>query len=567
MSIPMPDPCPEWADILNATHPDDLVPSQRAALDAHLATCAACAAARADYLRLDEYIQRLPTSRPLPAFPPQLLEAGVAQRRGPRGASLSNQNSAPNLVPQPKGNSAMSPARIRGVAAFVSLAVVVVLFVVLFRGFTTGRSANGTRPSSGWTPVASSAATPPPVTGRWATLPGLTNESVVPVIAPSNPSVVYEDLTTDSAPAQITLRRSDDDGATWHTLPLPIRVPSAVDNSSLAVSPLDASTVFLTLSLPQSEDPQLCQTAQPSINGQNTLAVLSGSVHCSIQYYSTDSGQHWSQIHLPIQGAIGAGIYPEFLTSSSANFFHVQGQRLYSSLGGANFNGVSLFSTNDTRIVSSSDGGKTWQLVDADLAASGQNICDYMPTPTGATLFAITQVGQYCYSDTSSPAYLWRSDDAGAHWTQVSLLPYLAYNLTLVERDGNATPLIYVRMPITAQYETVDTSSLPPALEVSADGGKTWQAAPTRGLPQGAARNFGPLGVLGDGSILKAFTAPDQTLTFYAWKAGETAWQQIVQHVTPTVAYVLALQNDENASLWLVSQNGGAYSVQRYDFT
>ena len=565
MSIPMPDPCPEWADILNATHPDDLVPSQRAALDAHLATCAACAAGRADYQRLDEYIQRLPTSRPLPAFPQQLLAAGVAQRRGPRGASLGNQNSAPNLVPQPKGNRAMSPARIRGVAAFVSLAVVVVLFVVVFRGFTTGRSANGTRTSSGSTPTVTttSAATPPLVTGQWVALPGLTNESVVPVIAPSNPVVVYEDLTTDTAPAQITLRRSDDDGATWHTLPLPIRVPSAVDNSSLAVSPLDASTVFLTLSLPESEDPQLCQTAQPSINGQSTL---SGSVHCSIQYYSSDSGQHWSQIHLPIQGAIGAGIYPEFLTSSSANFFHVQGQRLYSSLGGANFNGVSLFSTNDTRIVSSTDGGKTWQLVDADLAASGQNICDYMPTPTGSTLFAITQVGQYCYSDTSSPAYLWRSDDAGAHWTQVSLLPYLAYNLTLVERAGNATPLIYVRMPITAQYETVDTSSPPPALEVSTDGGKTWQAAPTRGLPQGTARNFGPLGVLGDGSILKAFTAPDQTLTFYAWKAGETAWQQIVQHVTSTVAYVLALQNDENASLWLVSQSGGAYSVQRYDF-
>jgi hypothetical protein len=565
MSIPMPDPCPEWANLLNATHPDDLLPSQQTALDAHLATCAACAAARADYARLDAYIQRLPTSRPLPAFPPKLLAQNVAQRSGPRNSSLSNQQNASHLVPQQKAAPALSPARVRGVAAFVTLAVIVVLFVVAFRGFTIGRSVSGQRPLSGSTPTstATSNTTAPPPPGQWTSLPGLTAESGLPVIAPSNPSVVYEDLATERAPAKITLRRSDDDGATWHNLPLPIQVPAAVDNSSLAVSPLDASIVFLTISAPQSDAPQLCQTAQPAISGQSTL---SGSVHCSRQYYSTDSGQHWSLTGLPMQGAIGAATYPEFQSSHSLNFFHTQGQRLYSALGGANFNGVSLFSTSSIRIVSSVDGGKTWQLVDADLAASGQNICDYMPAQSGSTIFAITQVDQYCYYDTSSPAYLWRSDDAGAHWTQVSLLPYLAYNITLVEQGDGAQPLIYLRMPITAQYETVDTSSPPPALEVSVDGGKTWREAPTRGLPQSSDRNFGPLGVLSDGSVLKAFSAEDQTLMIYAWKNGETAWQQIVQHVTQYVAYVLLLPKAGNNALWLVSENGGAYSVQRYNF-
>jgi anti-sigma factor RsiW len=80
MTTPQPAPHPEWAQLLAITHPDDLSPSQRAALEAHLAICPGCAAARADYLRMDAYIQHLPTSRPLPAFPPQLLVNGAGQR-------------------------------------------------------------------------------------------------------------------------------------------------------------------------------------------------------------------------------------------------------------------------------------------------------------------------------------------------------------------------------------------------------------------------------------------------------------------------------------------------------
>src|SRR5262245_54436164 len=72
MSNVRPSPCPEWKAVLPLTHPADLSPEQRAALEAHLASCSACAAARADYGRLDQAIQRVPTSRPLPAFPAEL---------------------------------------------------------------------------------------------------------------------------------------------------------------------------------------------------------------------------------------------------------------------------------------------------------------------------------------------------------------------------------------------------------------------------------------------------------------------------------------------------------------
>jgi hypothetical protein len=560
MTTPVSGPCPEWAELLTATHPDDLSPAQRAALDTHLATCPACAAVRADYLRLDGYIQRLPTSRPLPAFPPQLLADGASRQPRQRRAGYSSAERAdtPRLIPQSKGYRNMPPGRIRSVVGLVSLALVVALFVVVFRGFTAGHSP-GNKTAA---PITTTFAN-----GQWSAIPGLTNQPALPVIAPSNPNVVYELSYPQSTPTQITLRRSDDAGATWHNLPLPTQPPADVDNSSLAVSPLNASNVFLTFSLPSASHPEECHPTQPSISGQSTLTPLSGSVHCSSQYYSTDGGQHWSLVQLPMQGAIGAPTFPEFSATSSASIFRAQGQRLYSAFGGANLDGVSIYGTGNIRIVSSTDGGKSWQLVDAQLAASGQNICDYMPAPTGNIVYAITQVNPFCYYDSTSPTYLWLSKDAGAHWTQVSQLPNVAINLTLVEQ-GDGAPLIYVRMPVSAQHETEDVSTNPPSLEVSADGGKTWHNAPTRGLPEGTARNFGPLGVLGDGSIVKAFETPDQTLTFYAWKNGETAWQPIIQQVTPNVAYVLVRNDDGKNSLWLVSQvpNSPSYSVQRYDF-
>jgi hypothetical protein len=568
MTTPHAAPHPEWEQLLAITHLDDLSPSQRSALEAHLASCSGCAAVHADYQRMDTYIQHVPTSRPLPAFPPQLLadRAGQRARQGnpPGTAPLSASENRSRLIPQQKGYTSMPTGRIRSVAAVVSVAVLVALFVLLFRGISAG-SHSGSNPTS---PQATNTNNTTPLIGQWQLVPGLANESSLPVLAPSDPRVVYETVASGTTPNQFTLRRSNDDGATWHNLPVPGRVPADVDNTSLAVSPLDASTVFFTYSLPSGEHPEECQPVQAAIAPLTSLKPQSGAAHCSIQYYSTDAGQHWNLLHLPIQGAaLGAFAFPEFQTTSSTDIFRAQGQRLYSATGGPTIAGV-VIGVTGIRIVSSTDGGKSWNIVDADLAASGQHICDYMPTPTGSTLFAITQTGDYCYVDSVSPNSLWRSDDAGAHWTQVSQLPSTADDLTLVERGGSAQPLIYARMPLSAQYETIDISCPPPALEVSADGGKTWHQAPTKGLPTKAAPNYGPLAVLSDGSIVKAFQVADQVhIAFYAWKLGQTSWQPITLAGTPNVAYALIKPSDGKVTIWLVANAGNGYQVQRFDRT
>src|SRR5947208_2005322 len=58
-------PCATWAKELAAAHPDDLSPSERAALEAHIESCPACAAVRSSYREIDARIRALPPIEPL----------------------------------------------------------------------------------------------------------------------------------------------------------------------------------------------------------------------------------------------------------------------------------------------------------------------------------------------------------------------------------------------------------------------------------------------------------------------------------------------------------------------
>ena len=446
----------------------------------------------------------------------------------------------------------------RGIAAIAAVAVVVALFVLLFQNFAGGHhTASPANPPA--TVTATTQVSPTPA-GAWAIPPGLSNEATLPIISPSNPNVVYEAGTAFDGSGAITLRRSDNGGASWQNLPVPSdNLP--VDGMSIGVSPLDASTVILSLTTSLNDHPSLCPASSAALRAQ---VSLSGSPGCSVQYLSTDGGQHWSLIHLPIQGALGAPFFADESFGDNDATFRAQGQRLYSALGKENVDGFAG-GVNGLRLVRSDDGGSTWQLVDAALAASGQNICDYMPTSTGSTVYAITQSGQFCYDTGQDASALWRSDDAGATWTQVQQFPKISGHLTLVNQDTGTDPLIYLRMPATAYNAPQATNNSVSNIQVSADGGKTWKQAPHQGLPDYTSQSYGPLGVLSDGSIVAAFKMPDKSLTLASWKYGSASWRFLAGGVNPSFDYWLVTQNDGTSSIWLVNYLGRNYAVQRFD--
>lgn len=86
MNEPMPTPCPEWEEKLAGVDLDDLSASEREALNLHLLSCTACAAALADYQRMDSLVEQALSSD----LPLELLEDFAASRQHPGHVTIAN---------------------------------------------------------------------------------------------------------------------------------------------------------------------------------------------------------------------------------------------------------------------------------------------------------------------------------------------------------------------------------------------------------------------------------------------------------------------------------------------
>lgn len=499
--------------------------------------------------------------------------------------------------PTTRGRQSVTSGRIRGMAALAAVAVVLGLFFALLHGVTPGQvGKQGAEPSPTKTSVGK---TPAPSNG-WISLDKVTattqSDQDGPVaIAPSDPRVIY----TATRPP-LTLRRTDDSGATWHTLALPVADIADIAAMRIFASPLDPRRVFLAVTT-QLDPAQAASCPNPPAPGTllasplsaRTLAEgyaaarpltrpltkpLGGKIPCAQTYTSADGGVSWKPLELPVSGAL-EGWQSDFSPIQPV-VLRMQGSKLYALAGCDPFCGGT-----SPRIVASTDGGATWTLVDQDLVNAGQTICEVAPAPSGSLVFAVA-APKFCQDQnlTGTELALWRSDDGGAHWLQVGDLPAtVSEGLIAVDGGDKGVPLLYDDLPVVnSQGHALSVSQGPADLRVSSDGGKTWTQAPVAGMrsPQGAVTP--PLGVLSDGSIVvgQSAGAPGgltvlQT-TLYAWKAGDAAWRQVSGPLNYQFKSVLVARsgNGGDGTLWAVvqpgaqtAQNGGlssfTYSVFR----
>jgi hypothetical protein len=419
------------------------------------------------------------------------------------------------------------PRRVSGWLGAAMAVLVVGALAALFLAAGPGRQGAG--------PVAKPSATS--VHGRWVSLDSLAASvefaaNDTPAISPSDPRVVYESFARgiqQHLPA--TLRRTDDGGAHWQDLPIP--VPAAhVGHAGFLVSPLDAHVVFLTLIDTQAED---CPpgTAQPM---GETAGVL-----CWLQYSSIDGGAHWNATKLPAPGTLTPN-----LTNSSATALQaargVDGQpRLYTLL---NCPGAQTCS----RLLVSADSGLSWRYADAPLLAAGAtNVCATAADSQTTAAYAVTTAGKDCGWLTQRPLTLWRSDDAGARWTKVGVIPTPNLRGLWVAHDSaTGKELLYAAAPRTTQMTTDKEggkyplfSADPSDLKVSADGGVSWTSAPSAGIPSSLKPYYdiGLLGVLSDGSVVVEYIPQAKQENFsggvlFAWKPGAIAWRQLAPPLT-----------------------------------
>ncbi len=154
-------PCADWAEKL-AQKPEDLSPADREALQAHLATCPACAQTLNDYQMLIGRLRALPrpAPRPMPQF---VLEAFAPPADQESAGALNGANNA-RAQPEHAGSIILLPPlarrrrvwqrRLSGLVAAVVLLALVSTLALLFlqHGQSTGGGIFQIRP--GWQQIA-----------------------------------------------------------------------------------------------------------------------------------------------------------------------------------------------------------------------------------------------------------------------------------------------------------------------------------------------------------------------------------------------------------------------------
>lgn len=506
---------------------------------------------------LINYAQQLPQSVSLSRKEPETLAAPWGRLAAPPRT----------LTPRPASDGAQ-PARAVAerrsrwaatVWAPIAAVVIVALVAAVLYGFALRPRAN--------TPSTTSAR------GHWVALTPLDYTSLYqsewgPVVAPSNPQVIYEPMVEQAAAntVQTILRRTDDGGETWHTLTLPFPVRYI----QLFVSPLNADIVYVGMDTISSAT---CRATLPS----STLLISA----CNPQYISQDGGAHWRRLQLPTPSVLvdandlGFLANPDTTAEVVSRVLRAQGSRLYADSS----TGLPTSKLN-LRLLASDDGGLVWRTVDTplDVDPTGPRmLCDAAPTAMGATVFAVTAPAQQGCGIGAS-LMLWRSDDGGAIWSQVAPLPAQTEGSLLAVAGPHGQPYLYADLTSAAPQSSLLTPPLWNALSVSVDGGHTWRRA-TLAIPPSATQETAKDGQLfpwRDGGVMRAFAHVSSSATiFYAWSPTSHGWQQITAPIaqspqTGTLSTdgntITMLGATLNTSEYVLSTTQENYSFWRYQF-
>lgn len=430
----------------------------------------------------------------------------------------------------------------------VLVAVAIVLFAAMSVGVALVQSGQRHVPAQKPAPILTATAQPAPSstttsTGQW--LQVLTGYHVTEILAaPGHSTVLYACAIAPQVPVEYqsvqTVLRSADSGLTWQDIGKRAQMSRGCE---IAINPTESNNVYVATS----SNPPASQ-AVPSY----------------ILEHTSNGGGSWETIH-PTVNVPGLNA-PLPWQGTQLSF---AGNRLYSR------EALPLSSTSTpqgpqrwrpaalARLLTSTDGGHSWQILDTQLAASGQSAHAYAINPTSPALFyelayVPTEPG------TAFPSFeLSRSVDGGQTWQPVLQdLPWLAPLSPATILIGSTNPdvmyLSNTRCPPAQTFRVDGQVPVQPlagsslSMCMSRDAGKSWKTLQAPGLVMGG-------GVIDQQGYLytQAITSDSAEIWRYAPLAD--TWGELTQ--APRTGEILAGTPSGAkglTALWLMSTSGQA---------
>lgn len=427
--------------------------------------------------------------------------------------------------------------------------ILVTVVVVLLAAVSVGIIAlvrSGQQRLAAGTPTPIPATTPHPTpttlpTRQWMQV--LAGYHVTEILAaPSDPTVLYACAIAPGVPIENqsvqTILRSADSGATWQNIGKRAQMSRSCE---LAVNPTDSYEIYVaTSSNPPTEQAVSSYILEHTSNGGDSWEAI----HPTVNVPGLNVTLPWQGTHLRFAGN---------------RLYSVQALPLSSAPTSQGLRG--WHPTALARLLTSKDGGHTWQILDTQLAATGRWAEAYVVNLAYPALFyELTYVPTE--PGTAFPSFeLSRSVDGGRTWQLVEqhlpwLAPLLPATILTSSENPNVMYLTNTRCPVAQAFRadnwfpTRPSAGSPFSMCTSRDAGKTWK---TLQAP-------GPLAQVMSGGVVdqqgRLYTQATTSGLVEIWCYDPVAdmWSQVAQ--APRAGNVLAETPTGTAgttALWLMS--------------
>ncbi len=473
----------------------------------------------------------------------QLLPSLHTQETIPGQATIPSRPSPPPLRPKKRRWF------VAGIAALVIVLLLVVsagaiLLTQLGRQPVTPTPAP--KPTATTAPINTSVptmttqptATPTPSpTGQWVqVLTGYRLTSLA--AAPSHPNVLYACAIAPGVPVEYrsvqTVLRSADFGAHWQDIGSRAQMSRGCQ---LAINPTDSYEIYVATSSNPPADP-----AVPSY----------------VLEHTSNGGDSWETIH--------PTVYAPSLNAPLAwqgTQIRFEGKRLYSLQAVP----TSLTPTPQgnqglTRLVMSTDGGHTWNVLDTQIATTGQTVEAYAVNPANPAIFYELAFLPVAPGTGFPPLALYQSVDGGKTWQSVEKqIPYSSISPVEIltgSENPNVVYLTNTACPASQAFHAgggpvVQLAGSRFSLCMSSDAGKSWR---TITAPSQFAYTMGG-GVIDQQGRLYTQVTMSGSMEICQYDPATATWSKVTQ--APRDGSVLAgtpTGANGTTDLWLMSTSG-----------